>query len=93
VRIGANVDVAPYVKFQCGSHELGRRTRRAGKGRSLSITIGEGCWLGSSSTILAGAEIGAGSVVAAGSVVIAGKYPENALLAGVPAKPVKVYSN
>ena len=30
-----------------------------------------------------------GSVVAAGSVVLAGNYPDNALLAGVPAKILK----
>jgi carbonic anhydrase/acetyltransferase-like protein (isoleucine patch superfamily) len=40
--------------------------------------------------ILAGAEIGAGSIVAAGAVVRAGTYPEDVLLAGVPATVKRV---
>ena len=92
LRIGSNVDVAPYVKFQCGSHHVGSSFRRAGSGHSQSITIGDGCWIGMSSLILGGAHIGSGTVVAAGSVVLAGTYPENVLLAGVPAKIHKIYT-
>ena len=91
VRIGSNVDVAPYVKFVCGSHSLGPSSKRAGVGHSKSIVIGDGCWIGSSSIILAGAHVGNGSVVAAGAVVLEGRYPDNVLLAGVPAKVMKTY--
>ena len=87
-----NVDVAPYVKFQCGSHHVGSSFRRAGAGHSQSITVGDGCWIGMSSLILGGAHIGSGTVVAAGSVVLAGTYPENVLLAGVPAKIHKKFT-
>ena len=93
LRIGCNVDVAPYVKFQCGSHLIGSPLRRAGAGHSQSITIGDGCWIGTSSLILGGAHVGRGTVIAAGAVVVAGTYPENVLLAGVPAKILKTYSN
>lgn len=90
--IGSNVDVAPYVKFQCGSHKVGPSARRAGQGNSKSIIIGSGTWIGSSCLILGGTSIGKGTVVAAGSVVLEGNYPDNALLAGVPAIIHKIYS-
>ena len=93
LRIGSNVDVAPFVKFQCGSHKLGSSVRRAGIAHSQSISIGDGCWIGTSTVILGGAHVGKGTVIAAGSVVIAGSYPENVLLGGVPAKVLKTYSN
>ena len=89
VIIGSNVDVAPYVKFLCGSHLVGDSFRRAGSGNSKSITIGNGCWIGASSLILGGANISSGTVIAAGAVVIAGEYPKNIMLSGVPAKIIK----
>ena len=46
---------------------------------------------GSSCILLAGPVIGKGSVIAAGAVVTAGLYPDDVLLAGVPAKVVKTY--
>ena len=91
--IGSNVDVAPYVRFQCGSHNVGTSLRRAGAPLSRDIVIGDGCWVGSSSLILAGAVVGRGTVIAAGAVVTQGHYPENALLAGVPARVIKIYTD
>jgi carbonic anhydrase/acetyltransferase-like protein (isoleucine patch superfamily) len=40
--------------------------------------------------VLAGAQIGESCIVAAGAVVLRGKYPDNSLLAGVPARAKKV---
>ncbi|WP_108663898.1 acyltransferase [Acuticoccus kandeliae] len=88
VRIGANVDIGPDVLLECGSHEVGGAKRRAGKGHARSIEIGSGTWIGCRATLLGGARIGSGSVIAAGALVIAGDYPDNVLLAGVPAKVV-----
>jgi len=93
IRIGAQVDLAPRVVLVSGTHELGDHSRRAGTGGGADISIGDGTWVGANTTILAGANIGAGSVVAAGSVVIAGQYPEDALLAGVPAQVKKILTN
>ncbi|WP_373693888.1 hypothetical protein [Parafrankia sp. BMG5.11] len=76
--------------FECGSHRVGSSSRRAGKGYSSSISVGEGTWVGARALILGGAELGPGSIVAAGAVVLAGTYPPNALLAGVPAKTVRI---
>ena len=52
------------------------------------IKIGNNCWIGAKATILDGAEIGDGCVIAAGAVV-RGKFPNNVVIAGVPAKIVK----
>ncbi|MEG2061870.1 MAG: acyltransferase [Alistipes sp.] len=84
VKIGNCCDVGPEVLFVNGTHQIGSCHRRAGEGRCLPITIGDGCWIGARAVILGGATIGSGCVVAAGSVVIPGDYPSNCLLAGVP---------
>lgn len=89
VMIGANCDVAPDVLFQCGSHEIGGPTRRAGAGYAQPIKIGDGTWIGARVVLLGGADVGCGCVIAAGAVVRGGVYPADSLLAGVPARVVK----
>lgn len=51
--------------------------------------LGEDVWVGAGAHVLKGARIGAGSVVAARSAVLAGEHPARALLAGIPARPVR----
>ena len=51
-------------------------------------SVGAGSFVGVSSTVLCGADIGTGSVVAAGSVVT-GPTPDATVVAGVPARPVR----
>ena len=50
-----------------------------------TITIGEDCWIGAGSILLAHATIGRGCIVAAGSVVTK-PVPPYAVVAGTPAK-------
>jgi len=88
--VGDRVDFAPGCHVVSGTHEIGEHARRAGAGTGGKISIGSGCWIGTGAVILAGAEIGAGSIVAAGAVVRAGTYPEDVLLAGVPATVKRV---
>lgn len=52
------------------------------------ISIGNNCWIGSKVTILDGVKIGDGCVIAAGSVVTR-SFPENCVIAGVPAKIIR----
>ena len=98
ILIESNCDIAPRCILHAGSHEPGIKGRRAGMAFGGEIKIGAGCWLGTNTTILAGVELGQGIIVAAGSVVTAGCYPNNVLLAGVPAqikkrlKPLKLDS-
>ena len=54
------------------------------------VTVGAGSWLGTGAVILPGARLGTNTVVAAGAVVLAGEYPDYGVLAGVPARVVKV---
>lgn len=89
VTIGANVDIGPDVLLECGSHNIGGPNRRAGTELATNIQIGSGTWIGCRATLLGGARVGSGSVIAAGAVVIAGDYPNNALLAGVPARVIR----
>jgi len=53
------------------------------------INIGDNIWIGDGAVILAGSEIGSGCIIGANSVV-KGKFPKNCLVAGVPAKVVRV---
>lgn len=84
VRIGDNCDLAPEVMLLTGSHEIGDHNRRAGRGMSSIIEIGNGCWLGARSTVLGAINIGDGCVIAAGSIVNKSFEPDW-LIAGVPA--------
>jgi acetyltransferase-like isoleucine patch superfamily enzyme len=88
VEIGKNVDIAPRCVIVTGTHEIGDSTHRAGEGKSQSIIIGDGTWIGAHSTMLGGACIGQGCVVAAGSLVHE-NIDNNCLVAGVPAQVIR----
>lgn len=90
VTISSSVDIGPDVLIECGSHEIGGPDRRAGKGQATDVAIGSGTWIGCRATLLGGAKLGSGTIVAAGAVVLRGDYPENALLAGVPARVARI---
>jgi len=92
VTIGNRVDCAPGVMIVSGSHQVGSPSRRAGQDCGADIVIGDGTWIGARCVILGGAMIGAGSIIAAGAVVTLGTYPDNVLLAGVPAQVKKTLS-
>ena len=53
------------------------------------VVVNEDVWIGCNVTLLSGVSIGRSSVVAAGSVVTKSQ-PPYCLIAGVPAKPIKV---
>lgn len=91
ISIGDHCDIAPEVSFSVGSHHIGGAERRAGPARCDDIIVGDGCWIGTRSTILGGVKIGRGTVVGAGSVVNK-ELPANCVAAGVPAKPIRFLS-
>ena len=86
---GDNVVVGHGVTFITAKHEIGDVTRRAGSVVGCSITVEDGAWIGANSTILPGVLINRGAIVAAGAVVTK-DVPPNCLVAGVPAKILKV---
>lgn len=54
------------------------------------VVVGDRVWLGCRATVLKGAKIASGSIIAAGSIVTATTTAEpNALLAGIPARPLR----
>jgi acetyltransferase-like isoleucine patch superfamily enzyme len=53
------------------------------------VVIGRGSFVGANATVLAGVQIGEGAFVAAGSVVTT-SVPAHTMVAGVPAKAVRV---
>ncbi|MBN1377686.1 MAG: acyltransferase [Gammaproteobacteria bacterium] len=56
---------------------------------SKSITIEKGVWIGSRATVLGGVHIGEYAIIAAGAVVTK-NVPAFAVVAGVPAKIIKI---
>ena len=84
IEIGSDCDIAPYVTFLTGTHDIGSKIRRAGQEKALPVKVGNGTWIGARSILLPGVTIGQGSVIAAGSVVTC-DIPSNSLAAGVPA--------
>lgn len=85
VFVGDNVDIAPHVVITTGGHLIGNEIRRAGNGIINSVSISDGCWIGTNATIVNNTYIGKGCVIAAGSVVVKSSSA-NKLLAGIPAR-------
>ncbi len=54
-----------------------------------NVHVGEGAWVGAGATIIPGVKIGKWSTIGAGAVVIK-DVPDNAVVAGVPAKVIKL---
>lgn len=88
VHIGDNCDIAPFVVFLTGSHDIGGGERRAGDGRILSISIGAGSWIGARSTLL-GCTIENGCIVGCGSTVTSPNIVANSVVHGEKAKITK----
>ncbi len=89
IRIGDRCDIAPDVTFLTGGHAVGDSRRRAGEGQNYRITVGDGSWICARATVLGNTAVGRGSVVAACACVTR-DVPENTLVAGVPARTVRV---
>lgn len=56
------------------------------------VVIGENVWVGDNSVIIGPATIGPGAIIGANSVV-RGIVPSNTVVAGAPAKPIKVFNS
>ena len=87
--IGSDVQVAPGCGFYPYDHgtALGTKMREQPVQSKGDIVVGNDVWIGFGAVILENVRIGNGAVVAAGSVV-RDDVPQNAIVAGVPARIV-----
>lgn len=58
--------------------------------KKSDVVIGDNVWIGWGCVILKGAIIGNNCIVGAGSVVLGKEYPDNCIIAGNPARVVKI---
>jgi acetyltransferase-like isoleucine patch superfamily enzyme len=93
IEIGNKVLIAADVAFlNSDDHRydiVGKTMWDSGRGDQFRITIEDDIWIGHGAIILAPAYIGRGSIIAAGSVVNK-DVPRYSIVAGVPAKVVKM---
>jgi acetyltransferase-like isoleucine patch superfamily enzyme len=88
VRVGAQCLFAGFVYVQASDHGLARGIPiKSQPHRHAPIRIGDDCWLGSHVSVLRGVSIGDGAVIGSKSVVTA-DVPDQAIVAGVPAKQI-----
>ncbi len=88
IDVGDDVLIGPGVSLITAGHPLDPRQRRR-QIVAAPITIGRNVWLGAGAVVLHGATVGEDAVVAAGAVVT-GDVPPGALVAGVPAKVLRM---
>ena len=85
--------IASYAAFlNSDEHQydvVGRTMWESGKGHQFEIVVEDDVWIGHGAIILAPVRIGRGAIVAAGSVVTK-DIPPYAIVAGVPAKILKM---
>ncbi len=86
IEIGDDVLIGQQVVIATLNHDL--HPARRGNMLPAPVKIGNKVWIGAHATILPGVTIGDGAVVGAGAVVTK-DVPENAVVAGVPAKIIK----
>ena len=84
IKIGRNVSISPEVHLITAEHDI---LSKQFDGVKEPIIIGDHVFIGTRAIILPGVNIQGGAVVAAGAVVTK-NIPENAIVAGVPAKQI-----
>ncbi len=90
IKIGSDTIFGNFVSVHSENHNFKEEKTpiRLQGVSSKGILIGKNCWIGAKVTILDGTILGDGCVVAAGAVLNGKAYPENSIIAGIPAKCV-----
>lgn len=91
VKIGDNTIFGNYVSIHPENHNYSdpsKPIREQGVYSKGGVEIGNNCWIGAKVTILDGTKIGNNCIIAAGAVV-RGEFPDNVMIAGVPARIIK----
>jgi acetyltransferase-like isoleucine patch superfamily enzyme len=91
VTIGSDCLFGPGAKIIAAGHRFDDAERLIiDQGHEFrEVRIGDGVWVGAGAVILPGVAVGSGAVVAAGAVV-ADNVPPNAVVAGVPARLLRM---
>jgi acetyltransferase-like isoleucine patch superfamily enzyme len=85
--MGRGTYIAPNVGIITANHDIKDPDKHV---EGKDVVIGEKCWIGMNSVVLPGVTLGDNTVVAAGSVVTKSFEDGYVVLAGVPAKIIKV---
>ncbi|KAA1049552.1 acyltransferase [Pseudocitrobacter sp. 73] len=89
VKIGNDCMIASSVEIRSDdAHPIFDIESENRINNSEHIIIGEHVWIGARVTLLAGSIIGNGSVIGLGSIV-KGCFPNNVIIAGIPARLIK----
>jgi len=92
VVIGNHVLIAPGVFITDHAHNIKVGMTIDSQGcNAASVCFGDDAWLGVGSVVLPGVNIGKGAVVGAGTVVTR-DVPDNTIVAGVPARVLRIRS-
>ena len=87
--IEKHTQVGAFVRVITGSHEIASNPLyRCGRHVTAPVSIGEGCWIGSGTTILPGVTVARGCVIGAGSIVAKSTEPDG-LYFGIPARWIR----
>lgn len=89
IRLGNHVMLGPNVQIYTPAHDLQAAARIQGWEVAKPITIEDNVWLGGSCILLPGVRVGRNAVVGAGAVVTH-DVPPNAVVAGNPARVIRV---
>jgi len=88
--IGKGSYIAPNVGLITANHNPRNLDEHLD---SRNVVLGERCWIGMNAVILPGVVLGAGTIVGAGSVVTKSFPGGHCVIAGNPAKVVRVLGN
>lgn len=90
IQIGDDVQMGQAIRFHAQNHKYsGTELIRLQGVENKSIVIGNNCWVGSGTVFLAGVTIGDGCVIGANSVITK-SFPNDCVIAGNPAKIIKM---
>ncbi len=92
ITIGDNCLMGPQTCFYTVNHPMNAKDRVANYVYAKPITIGDNVWFGGNSVVLSGVTIGNNAVIGAGSVVTK-DVPDNAVVAGNPARILRYIDN
>lgn len=91
--IGKDTIIAQNVTLVTGNHGINPESETPYQSQVLTtqpMRIGKNCWIGCNAVFVAGGGIGNNCVVGAGSIVNK-QFPDNVIVAGVPARIIKEY--